>query len=209
MMSGKLSGPSFKSLVQDPGDPKVFYTGGSWSKDMGGSAVYRSSNGGKKWEAAGAGITGGVTLMRSAAPGVVFAATGKEGVYRTADGGRSWSVVRPGEIKDLAVDPTHPERLFVATKEGLYRSADSGATWTKVTKGIKGDDVEAVVASGGKVFCGTFDGVFFSADGGDTWSALNDGLTNTDVRALAIAGGSPPRLYAGIAGGSVQSTELP
>ncbi len=210
MMRGKLSGPDFKSLAQDLGDPKIFYAGGSWSKDMGGVAVNKSTNGGKKWEAAGTGITGSVTLLRPAAPGVVFAATGKEGVYRTADGAKSWSLVRPGEIRDLAIDPARPERLFVATKQGLYRSSDSGATWTKVSKGIKDDDVEAVVASSsGKVFCGTFHGVFVSTDGGDTWSALNDGLPNTDVRALAIAGGNPARLYAGVAGGSVYSIEVP
>ena len=208
MMKGKIAGPEFKGLAQDLGDPKVFYAGGSWSKDMGGSPVNRSNNGGKKWDPAGTGITGSVTLLRAAAPNVVLAATGKEGLYRTADGGKSWSLIRPGEINDLAVDPSHPERIFVATKEGLHRTADSGATWKKIS-GIKGDEVEAVVASGDKIFCGTFDGVFFSADGGETWKAMNDGLMNTDVRALAIAGGNPARLYAGIAGGSVQSTELP
>jgi photosystem II stability/assembly factor-like uncharacterized protein len=207
MMRGKLSGPGFRGLVQDAGDPKIFYAGGSWSKDMGGAAVHKSSNAGKKWETAGAGIEGDVTLLRSAAPGTLFAVAGKKGIYRTADGGKSWTAVRPGEINDLAVDPTRPERLYAATKEGLYRSADSGATWKKV-EGIKGDEVEAVVvsAAGGKVFAGTFDGVFFSADGGDTWKAFNDGLANTDVRALAIAG---DRLLAGLAGGSVHSTDLP
>jgi photosystem II stability/assembly factor-like uncharacterized protein len=211
MMRGKIAGPEFTALVQDVGDPKVFYAGGSWSKDMGGSPVNKSTNSGKKWDAAGAGITGNVTLMRSVAPGVVYAATGKEGIYRTSDGGKSWSLVRPGEVRDLAIDQTHPERLFVATKEGLFRSADSGATWKKASLGIKDDDdVEAVVTSpSGKVFCGLFHGVFVSADGGEKWSALNDGLMNTDVRALAIGGGSQPRLYAGIAGGSVQSIELP
>jgi photosystem II stability/assembly factor-like uncharacterized protein len=210
MMRGKMSGPDFRSLAQDAGDPKIFYAGGSWMKETGGAPVNKSTNGGKKWEPAGAGITGTVTLLRAAAPGVVFAVAGKDGVYRTSDGGKSWSLVRPGEIQDLAVDPTKPERIFVVTKEGLFRSADNGATWTKLSKGIKGDDVEAVaVSSGGKVFCGTFEGVYVSADGGDTWTALNDGLTNTDVRALAIAGGSAPRLYAGIAGGSVHSIELP
>ena len=104
---------------------------------MGGAAVNRSNNGGKKWEAAGAGITGDVTLLRAAAPGVVFAAT-KDGVFRTADGGRNWSSVRAGEIKDRAVDPAHPERLFVTTKAGLYRSIDSGTTWTKSAQDIKG-----------------------------------------------------------------------
>lgn len=211
MMRGKLSGPGFNSLAQDAGDAKIFYAGGSYSKDTGGAAVNKSINGGKKWEAAGAGITGDVKLLRAAAPGSVFAVTAKEGIYRTADGGKSWARVRPGEINDLAVDPTKPERVFVATKEGLFRSVDNGATWAQVSKEIKGDEVEAVVVapSGGKVFCGTFHGVFVSADGGDTWSAMNDGLLNTDVRALAIAGGSAPRLYAGVAGGSVQSIELP
>ena len=207
MMKGKLSGPSFNALAQDMGDPKIFYAGGSWSKDMGGSPVNKSTNGGKKWEAAGAGITGDVTLLRPAAPGIVYAVAGKEGVFRTGDGGKSWSRVRPGEIKDLAIDPTKPERLFVATKEGLYRSADSGATWTNVSKSLKEQDVEAVVvSSSGKVFLGSFEGVFVSTDGGDKWTAMNDGLLNTDVRALAIGGA---RLYAGIAGGSVHSTELP
>ena len=70
--------------------------------------------------------------------------------------------------------------------------------------------MEAVaVSSSGKVFCGTFHGVFASADGGSTWAAMNDGLINTDVRALAIGGGNSPRLYAGLAAGSVYSTELP
>lgn len=206
MMKGKMAGPDFKALAQDAGDPKVFYAGGSWSKDMGGSPVNRSSNGGKKWDAAGTGITGDVTLLRAAAPGVVFAVT-KDAIFRTADGGKSWSSVRSGEVKDLAVDPSKPERLYVVTKAGLFRSGDSGATWSKAGQGIKGDDVEAVaVAPSGKAFCGTFEGVFMSADGGGTWTAMNDGLLNTDVRALAAGGG---RLYAGLAAGSVYSIELP
>jgi hypothetical protein len=206
MMKGKLSGPEFNALAQDAGDPKIFYAGGSWSKDMGGSAVNRSNNGGKKWEPAGSGITGDVKLLRAAAPSVVFAVT-KDAIFRTSDGGKSWSSVRQGEISDLAVDPAHPERLFAATKKGLYRSADNGATWSKVSQGIKGDEVEAVVvAPSGKAFCGTFHGVFGSTDG-TTWTAMNDGLANTDVRALAVGGGN--RLYAGLAGGSVVSTDIP
>ena len=106
---------------------------------------------------------------------------------------------------------TDLKKVSLAYEEGLFRSADSGATWKKASLGIKDDDdVEAVVASpSGKVFCGLFHGVFFSADGGEKWTPLNDGLMNPDVRALAVGGGSQPRLYAGIAAGSVQSIELP
>ncbi len=210
MMKGRLAEPQFKSLVQDPADSKTFYSG-SWSSRDPGTAVFKTVDGGKKWQPAGTGITSSsVTLLRSATPGTVLAAGGKEGLFRTNDGGKSWSLVRPGEIQDLAVDPSHPERVFAATREGLFRSTDNGVTWSRTTQGLKGDDVAAVVISrDGEVFAGTFEGVFGSTDGGATWKALNEGLVNTDVRALAIAGGSPARLYAGLAGGSVSSTELP
>ena len=58
------------------------------------------------------------------------------------------------------------------------------------------------------VYVGTFHGVFRSADQGKSWTAMRDGLLNQDVRALVI-GGAPPRLWAGTAGGSVYSIELP
>ena len=210
MMKGRLDEPQFQSLVQDPGDAKTLYAG-SWSNREPGTAVFKSTDGGKKWQPAGTGITSdSVKLLRAASPGILFAACGKEGIFRTADGGKSWSAVRPGEILDLAVDPSKPDRLFAGTKEGLFRSTDNGATWSRVTQGLKGDEVEAVVvARDGRAFAGTFDGVFVSADGGTTWKAMNEGLLDTDVRALAISGGSPARLWAGLAGGSVVSTELP
>ncbi len=210
MMKGRMEEAEFKSLVQDPADSKVFYAG-AWSNDEPGTAVFKTTDGGKKWQPAGTGITSkSVELLRSVTPGTVFAACGKEGLFRTTDGGKSWSLVRPGDLKDLAVDPSKPERVFVATKEGLFRSSDGGATWSRATQGLKGDDVEAVTVSrDGQAFAGTFHGVFRSTDGGATWTALNEGLMNTDVRALAVAGGSPARLYAGLAGGSVVSTELP
>lgn len=210
MMKGNLTGPQFRSLVQDPGDPKVLYAG-AWSNRDPGTAVFRTADGGKKWQPAGTGITsGGVDLLRAAGPGRLFAACGDDGVFRTTDGGKSWSAVRPGKVLDLAVDPSQPDRVYAGTKEGLYRSSDGGASWSRAAQGLKGDEVEAVVvAPDGQVFAGTFDGVFRSADGGATWKPMNDGLMNTDVRALAIAGGSPPRLYAGLGGGSVVSTELP
>lgn len=210
MLKGKLAEAQFNSLVQDPADSKTFYAG-SWSNQDPGTAVFRTADGGRKWQPAGTGISSSsVTHLRSATPGTVFAAGGKEGLFRTTDAGKSWSLVRPGELKDLAVDPSRPQTIYVATKEGLFRTTDNGATWSRTTQGLEGDDVEAVVVSrDGQAFAGTFHGVFRSTDGGTTWKTMNEGLLNTDVRALAVAGGSPARLYAGLAGGSVFSTELP
>ena len=210
LMKGNLAEPQFQALAQDAGDAKTFYAG-SWSNREPGTAVFRTSDGGKKWQPAGQGISAeSVRRLRPAGPGTVFADCGKSGLYRTTDGGKSWSRVREGELQDLAVDPGNPSRLFVATEKGLFRSTDGGTTFESVTQGLKEEDVEAVVvARDGTVFAGAFDGVHRSADGGTTWLPVNEGLPNTDVRALAIAGGSPARLYAGLAGGSVVSTELP
>jgi photosystem II stability/assembly factor-like uncharacterized protein len=210
MLRGKLSEPQFKSLAQDPSDPKIFYSG-SWSGREPGTAVFKTLDGGKQWQPAGPGITSqSVTLLRAAAPGNVFAVGGKDGIFRTTDGGKSWRLVRPGEVQDLAVDPARPERLFAATQKGLFRSVDNGETWSASTQGIQGEDVAAVAVSrDGQVFAGTFHGVFRSSDGGITWTPFNDGLVHTDIRSLSIGGGSPVRLYAGTAGGSVYSTELP
>ena len=215
MMKGNLELVQFRSLAQDLGDPKVLYAG-SWSNDAPGNAVFKTTDGGKGWKSAGKGLPGGdsVTLLRSAAPGVVFALIKDHDLFRSGDGGGSWTAagagLPDGTIRGLAIDPSNPARLYAASEKGLFRSTDNGKSWAKVGGGLEQADVEAVtVAADGRAFAGTFGGVFQSADGGGGWTAMNDGLVNVDVRALAISGAAPARLYAGIAGGSVWSTELP
>ena len=113
------------------------------------------------------------------------------------------------EIHELAVNPKNPSQLFAATDKGLFRSSDAAASWSKAS-GIEDEEVRAVAVdpASGTVYAGAFHGVFVSKDGGESWKAANESLPNTDVRALAVAG-SPPRLWAGTAGGSLFSTELP
>jgi photosystem II stability/assembly factor-like uncharacterized protein len=214
MMKGNTESAQFASLVQETGNAKVLYAG-SWSNDSPGGAVYKTTDGGKKWAPAGNGLPGDkVGMLRVGAPGTVFALVEEKALYRTTNGGGSWAAagsgLPDGKIHELAVNPKNPTQLFAATEKGLFRSSDSGASWSRVANGIEGDDVQAVAvdAASGAVFAGTFHGAFRSGDGGDSWKAFNDGLAHQDVRALAIAG-TPPRLWAGTAGGSVYSTELP
>lgn len=215
MMKGITESAQFASLAQDRGNAKTFYAG-SWSNDGPGGAVYKTTDAGKKWTPAGQGVPNEkVDVLRAGAPGTVFAVVDGKSLYRTTSGGGSWSAAGAGlpeaKIQELVVDPRDPTRLFVATDKGLYRSADTAASWVRVGEGkIEGDDVDglAMDPASGALFAGTFHGVFRSADGGESWSPMADGLTNCDVRVLAVAG-SPPRLWAGTAGGSVYSTELP
>jgi photosystem II stability/assembly factor-like uncharacterized protein len=217
MMKGSTDSVQFNALAQDSGNAKVFYAG-SWSNDGPNGAVYKTTDAGKKWAPSGSGLPSGeeVQMLRAGAPGTVFALVDDHGLFRTTDGGGSWSAANAGlpdgALHELAVNPRNPAQLFAATEKGLYRSTDAAASWARVgtESGLKGDDVEAVAIdpASGAVYAGTFHGVFHSGDGGASWSLRSDGLPNTDVRVLAVAG-SPARLWAGTAGGSVWSTELP
>jgi photosystem II stability/assembly factor-like uncharacterized protein len=215
MLNPLKAEPEFNSLAQDPANPKVLY-GGAWSATMKqpGQAIFKTSDGGRKWTEAGAGVPAEViAMLRSARQGMVYAVTGSGSIYRTVDQGGSWSLMsaRPpfSEPRDLVVDPSQPEVIYVATEDGLYRSGDGGKSWSNTTTELQYNDVEAVVVgSSGGVFIGTYRGVQSSIDGGKSWSAFGGELPNQDVRALALDRSDPPRLYAGTAGGSVFSTRV-
>ena len=216
LMKGNLASAQFRSLAQDSGNPKILYAG-SWSNDGPGQAVWKSVDAGKTWKPAGTGLPGDdVTLLRVAAPGVVFAVVGK-GLYRTDDGSAKWVAAGGGlpggdaELREVAPDPSQASRLYVATDKGLFLSSDSGATFRKAASAVAEEDVEAVaVAPDGRVFAGSFRGVFESRDAGATWTSIADGLRHRDVRALAVGGPAGAlRLWAGTAGGGVFSTPLP
>ena len=110
-------------------------------------------------------------------------------VYASADRGRTWRNLhlvealggrRPGDIRRMAVDPAHPERLYVAVLNGIATSRDAGGSWTLESEGmirtrvslLAADPVDpnrlyAAGANGG--------GTFRTTDGGASWMWLNGG----------------------------------
>jgi photosystem II stability/assembly factor-like uncharacterized protein len=212
MLKGRTSQASFKSFVQDPGNPQVLYAG-SWNSSEPGFSVSKSVDGTKSWKPAASGLPGdAVDQLLSEAPGVVYALVGDQKLFRTDDGAASWKPLASfpsADLRKLRIDPSAPARLYAATKDGLFASADSGATWSKLGGAIAKEDVEdIVVGPGGALYAGHFHGVSKSVDGGATWIAVGAGLPNPDVRALAVYG-NPPRLAAGTAGNGVFTIELP
>jgi hypothetical protein len=71
-------------------------------------------------------------------PGVVLVATPR-GIFRTTDSARSFERIRlPGgprenDVRDVAIDPTRPTRLWVGTAAGLSLSLDGGASVGRVS----------------------------------------------------------------------------
>ncbi|MFQ5906259.1 MAG: T9SS type A sorting domain-containing protein [bacterium] len=108
---------------------------------------------------------------------IIYAGTLSDGVFRSTDSGASWSPFNDGisvlrTINDLAVDPSHPYRVFAALSNvGVYAVVDTGfGTWTAI--GPFGGDVNciAVVSSDNQIiYAGTQAGVYKSTDGGAFW----------------------------------------
>jgi photosystem II stability/assembly factor-like uncharacterized protein len=152
-----------------------------------GSGVFKSSDGGVTWQAAGRGLPtsagdglGRTALAASAVrAGQVFASVSartRAGFYRSDDAGTSWSLVgsdaRVNGL-DLEIDPAQPDVLYAAGAAAL-RSTDGGRTWTPWRTEARGTiyhrlwihpkhpAVAALAGSGGAVI---------TVNGGATWSA--------------------------------------
>lgn len=107
-------------------------------------------------------------------PNVFYIGVNNGGVWKTNDYGRTWQPIfddQPtGSVGDVAVSPSNPDVLYVATGEGIQRPDLSVG-----------------------------DGVYKSIDGGKTWknTGLNDGL---QIGGLAIDPQNPDRVFAAVLG---------
>jgi photosystem II stability/assembly factor-like uncharacterized protein len=151
-----------------------------------------------------------------------------QGLFKTTDGGATWTslgLLETGSIGRVVVDPTNPQRLFVAAmgtlfannpERGIYRSDDGGATWNKSlfvndsTGGVdlaihpfNPDTVYAVTwqrvrRPEKRVYGGPGSAIWRSTDGGDSWTKLQNGLpaAGNGRIGIDISASNPNVLYA-------------
>jgi len=110
-------------------------------------------------------------------------------LYASSDRGHSWEELpmvealegrRPGDVSRMDVDPTHPERIYVAVLNGIAASRDGGDTWTLENEGMVRTRISLLAAD--PVDPNTLyaagangSGTFRTHDGGTTWTWLNGG----------------------------------
>ncbi len=157
-------------------------------------------------------------------PAICFAGAAEGGILRTTDSGQHWTPLFDDQstlsIGAVALDPAHPQTVYVGTGEvnpgggsvayggtGVYKSIDRGATWTPL--GLDGtgsigriridptNPQRIFVAAMGDLWTtGTERGVYRTTDGGGNWEKVLFLSDSTGAVDLLIRPDQPQTVFA-------------
>jgi photosystem II stability/assembly factor-like uncharacterized protein len=219
-----VAGGRVTAVAGVPGHPDTLYVGAA------AGGVFKTTNGGNSWTAVfdkqPVASIGAIALAPSN-PNVVWVGTGEanlrsdvmtgHGVYVSPDAGATWrfaGLEDAGQIARIVVDPTDPDRAFVAVvghawgpnpTRGVFRTTDGGANWNKVlyvndTTGcadliMEPGNPQVLLAAMWQVVRypwrlddgGPGSGIYRSTDGGTTWTELHEGLPDKPFGRIALA----------------------
>ena len=157
-------------------------------------------------------------------PNVFYIGATNGGVWRSNDYGRTWTPIFDSQptqsVGDIAVAPSDPNVIYVASGEGLhrpdlsvgdgiYRSSDAGKTWTHL--GLRdGQQFPALAidpTNPDKLFAAALGhpygpneerGIFRSTDGGKSWQKVLFKDVNTGGSDVLIDPSNPRIVYASL-----------
>ncbi len=88
----------------------------------------------------------------------------------------------------IALHPSKPQIIYVATNDYIYKTRDGGQTWENLSKGMSHSRVISMAIDPvypATVYAGTKgDAVFKSYDGGQRWTSLRNGLESVTVTSV-------------------------
>ncbi|MGI8857931.1 MAG: WD40/YVTN/BNR-like repeat-containing protein [Thermomicrobiales bacterium] len=163
------------------------------------AGLFRSSDAGHTWEAAGEML---LPLLAAVAPSARFAenrllfAGTQTGFHRSTDAGHTWrQTLSGGRVFAIALVPGdgQEERLFIGTDmDGILRSEDGGQTWTGANPGLLDFTVLALAFSPDAAhdhtgFAATASGLYRTRNGGRSWRTVEWPLDDPAVQCLALS----------------------
>ncbi|MBI2570175.1 MAG: hypothetical protein HYV63_24495 [Candidatus Schekmanbacteria bacterium] len=217
-LSAGLPDTDVDSLAVDPASAQTLFAG----TDAGWAS--KSTDGGASWAAASAGVKDDVfnaMVADPTAPGTVYASGDDGGIFRSTDAGESWT--RPADSggtqivagRQLALDATNPNTLYLAQVAGIWKSTDAGTTWARITttgvvSGKSFQSVEIDPKSPATILGGsTYYGAYRSTDGGSSWVESSTGLADNEwsLSDFAFDPTTSQIVYLGAGSGVYRSTD--
>ena len=213
----KYGSYSIGCVTIDPNNPSTVWVGTGENvggRHMGfGDGIYKSMDSGKSWKNMGLEKSEHISkiivhpknsdIVWVASQGPLWSKGGERGLYKTTDGGKTWKRTLGDDewvgATDIALDPSDPDRLYVATWQrhrtvaaylgggpgsGIHRSADGGETWEKLTSGIPGSNLGKITIAispfnSDRIYADIEldrrkGGLYMSTDRGSTWVKQSD-----------------------------------
>jgi hypothetical protein len=170
--------PDYHALLVSPADPQKLTLGTHYG-------LYRSSDGGRTWRAAGLSSSDAMNLVRTKQATLWLA--GHYVLKKSTDGGRSWNDVEPAGLPALDVHgftakPRSSVLYAAIAGRGLYRSTNGGRSFSTVSTEVGPAVMGLAVTPSGTVFAADMQrGLVASTDGGSSWGV------RLGTRAMGVA----------------------
>lgn len=230
-----VTGGRIAAIAVHPENPSTYYVG------SGHGNLWKTTNRGITFEPVfddqGAYAIGAIAIDPKN-PTVVWVGTGVgncqsnagygDGIYKSRDAGTSWTnmgLKDSEHIGGIAIDPEHPDTVFVAAygslrrpggDRGIFKTVDGGKTWDRVlfvseTTGFFQVHMDPkhpniLYASAHQrmrkhdtnIWGGPESGIYRTVDSGENWEKLTQGLPKEDMGriGLAISEANPDIVYA-------------
>ncbi|HID64805.1 MAG TPA: tetratricopeptide repeat protein [Anaerolineae bacterium] len=173
-----------------------------------GQGIYRSTDGGYRWEAAERTFETVESLaIDPTNPSVLYAPIW-DGILKSTDSGATWELIAVGKdalpepAHVLAVVPGNGQIIYAGTEGGVYRSSNGGQKWEARNKGMADTPIYSLVIGSrdGKLIyaAGKSAEIWKSIDGGSSpWEKLSSGYLREAIYALALHPRNSQWIYAG------------